>query len=152
MSEFKNFDDVIKDTQMKINITLQKEIAEDIKALMKQHIKNDVYDAYTSSAKVPYVRRKENGGLLDNNNFQITFVKGQLIVKNITKGKDNNEWIIPIIETGKGYTWEESEIYKTKLSRPFNELTQDDLEKGEFLKILRKQLFMKYGIVIKMSK
>ena len=152
MSEYKNFTEAIKDVKEKINITLQNEVAEDIKELMKQHIKDDVYGVYTSSAKVPYVRRKENGGLLDDNNFQITFIKDKLIIKNITNGKDNDEWIIPIIETGKGYTWEKSEIYQTKQARPFNELTQEDLEGGKFLKILKKHLYMKYGIVITIPK
>lgn len=95
-----------------------------------------VYEAYTPGGKHPYERRRSEGGLQDPRNIvmvggkaTVTKTPGittiELEVQDIAKDQDNLP-VAEIIESGEGYHWENSRIYKWEhegrpLARPFHE-------------------------------
>lgn len=141
-----------------IQESLQTDVAQDAKQLMKEHIETDVYDQYSPSL---YIRRAENGGLLDDNNFLIEKIEDGVSITNIDTddgysaeyyddwSSDPNTWLAPIIEYGQGYNWSNSKIYKKQpFPRPFVENTQTDLNNGKGKEYLKKAL-KKRGLNIK---
>lgn len=87
----------------------------------------NVYDKYTPSGQNPYERRYDNGGLSDFRNIELvssgpTANGFEIEVRDMAEGIDGEGPIDQVIESGVGYTWTESDIYKRQpYPRPFYE-------------------------------
>jgi len=104
-----------------------------LKRIVSGAVDEHVYERYSPTM---YERRYSKsiggrGGLASEQNVKVVFdnQKQKITVTNMAMGRDydaihdvytnNNTYLTPIIETGQGYTWEKSWIYKNKLPRPF---------------------------------
>lgn len=105
-----------------VNNALENEVLDEVKKVMKEEIQERVYDAYTPTQ---YIRRKQNGGLLDDKNIKhhLSTNNHTLYVQNIT----DNGFTVETVETGMGYTWENSSIYKNPFPRPFHKPSEEEL-------------------------
>lgn len=64
-----------------------------------------------------------------------------LEVQDMSRGDDTGRLIAPVVESGKGYQWKKSTIYKTKQPRPFHKEAQSMvMREGIFSDALRYQL------------
>lgn len=111
-----------------VDESLLSEVAEEAAIVMKEKIQTEVYGAYIPTQ---YVRREGNGGLLDEKNIKYTLKQPHnLIVENVAHDNGytgTNRYISNVVETGKGYTWENSKIYKSSLPRPFHKPAEEEL-------------------------
>ena len=115
--DFDSLEQLEKSFNIAVAKSLQTTVLEKVKDIMVEEIQTEVYDAYKSEATNPYER---TGRLKDRDN-----IKGTIIGENLlqvvndrgktAKGKD----ISTVIQSGVGYTWKLSEIYYTKMARPF---------------------------------
>ena len=48
-----------------------------------------------------------------------------LEVQDRSRDRDSGRLIAPVVESGKGYQWKKSAIYKTKQARPFHQKAQE---------------------------
>ena len=46
-------------------------------------------------------------------------------VQDRSRDRDSGRLIAPVVESGKGYQWKKSAIYKTKQARPFHQKAQE---------------------------
>lgn len=142
----KNWNDLNKQIQKKIDDSLKKEVAETVKQIELEHIKSDVYDVYNP---VVYERRGANGGLGDYKNLESKVKDGILTVINITEASPSQypyegepystfpEWIenglVPNVWNDRDYEWMHP--------RPFTVNTIKELEQtGEHINSLAKGL------------
>ncbi len=111
-----------------------------LKRIVTQVVEEHVYERYSPTQ---YERRYSKviggrGGLASEQSIKVVFdpQKKTITTTNMAMGRNydaihnmytnNNTYLTPIIETGQGYTWEKSWIYKNKLSRPFmNEVLKE---------------------------
>lgn len=142
--EFKSLAELNAYLQKQIDKSLQTDVAENTKDLIKKHVETDVYAKYSPTE---YIRRKEDGGLLDDENYLITPIENGVSIENITRDdgyatpSDPDRLVAPIVEDGVGYTWEWSKIYqKQPYPRPFIGNTRDELAKGKAKEFLKKSL------------
>ena len=105
---------------------------------MKSAIKSEVYAKYRPQGYRQYHRRKEQGGLIDDRNIIVEVYRtkdGNIIghVKNITTGAGKAYELVDVIESGIGYDWETSKIFKMQpYPRPFHENTIERIEKSRW--------------------
>lgn len=94
----------IKKLEQDIQNTLATEVFDTVVDIQSQEIQNKVYDVYSPYR---YERRGAQGGLLDARNniatFSNTGSRIEMIIQNTTKGKNNGEYITPLIVGGDGY-------------------------------------------------
>ena len=126
----------IEDFVIKFNAALDQSIhramegpvTDSVKAAITEAVQTEVYDAYERGDYLPYIRRDEvgkSGGLQDWNVMESKY----------------NRLIAPVVESGKGYQWKKSTIYKTKQPRPFHKEAQSMvMREGMFSDALRYQL------------
>ncbi len=142
MPSFRNLNALELYIKNEIYKSLEDDVAKEVVDTMKDRINEDVYNAYSPTL---YERRKENGGLLDDANFLTEMVDDNTLkVKNVTHG--SGKYIVPIIEEGVGYTWENSNIYgRQPFPRPFVANTREEL-RGEKLRLaISKALQKRFG-------
>lgn len=118
-----------------------------ISELHRQAIQTEVYDSYDPTQ---HNRRYNNNGLMDDDNFDWDIKLDDnmvtLLMKNITKPINSNlssDDLMNIIESGVGYDWENSNIYKSMpYPRPFIQRTRELIEENRelFIELLRKEL------------
>lgn len=138
MKTFKDLDSLWKYAQKEIKDVMKNEVIEAIKDVEQEVIQEVVLDAYEPAY---YDRRSEESegkeGLISRENMIPDYVEGkdyiEVNVTNDTRGDTDypgstNDFIDEIIEYGTGYTWTESEIYKSKLPRPFTAVTQERID------------------------
>ncbi len=120
-----------------IDDSLENEVYDIAVEVMKEKIQERVYNQYTPTM---YVRRYDYGGLLDDNNIRKKIYKSRhsINIKNMT----DNGHTVNVVESGTGYTWTESEIYRLQpYPRPFHEPAEDELiNSGKAKKALIKGL------------
>lgn len=88
---------------------------------MKEKIEDEVYSKYPDP--VMYVRQKEDGGLLDEENMEVTMINDTtLSIENVRSDDGRN--VAEIVETGIGY---EFEFPYNGIPRPFTEATREEL-------------------------
>lgn len=122
----KQFDIWKKKLDNAIDDSLENEVYNVAVEVMKEKIEERVYNAYSSKASKPYIRRYDDGGLLDDNNIRKKVYKSKhsINIKNMT---DNGK-TVNVVESGKGYTWTASEIYKMQpFPRPFHKPAEEEL-------------------------
>ena len=126
MPTFRNLNEVAKYLQPKINEALKKEVADRVATVQQRNIQATVYDAYNPKE---YLRRSENGGLLDADNIKAELIEdGVLSVKNVTPpnpryrhDKLEGNFIDYAVEYGKDYD------FYSPGARPFVKDTIEDL-------------------------
>lgn len=153
----KNLKELEKELYKRINTALDTEVADTVKNVMSDHIRDDVYNKYKPKY---YIRRGSDGGLADTENLNATLGgDGELFVQNITLGSKTfyskhaegyvpsgnaNEFITPIIESGVGYdAWDEA------FPRPYVQNTHDDLEQNHYHTEAMKRSLKKQGLEVK---
>lgn len=149
MPDFKNLKELEKYINKKIKESLVTDVAQGVKETIKEHVQSDVYDQYNPTM---YVRREANGGLLDDDNYLIKEIKDGVSVTNVTTDGGYSEeyygdyathpdtWIVPIIESGVGYSWTRSKIYQTQQARPFMANSREELRNGKAKRYLKDSL------------
>ena len=81
----KNLKELEKELYKRINTALDTEVADTVKNVMSDHIRDDVYNKYKPEY---YIRRGSNGGLADPENLNATLGSdGELFVQNIKIGR-----------------------------------------------------------------
>lgn len=140
---FDDLESLWKYAKKEITKTMKVEVVDEIKNIEQEVIQEVVLDAYSPSM---YTRRSEesNGedGLISKNNMTPHFAESNnsifVDVTNDTKGNSKYEdstsgYIDEIIEYGDGYSWTHSRIAKSKLPRPFTEVTQERLDSSDIV-------------------
>lgn len=123
--------------------TIENEVSNKIKETMKQRVQEDVYDEYDPTQ---YIRRREDGGLLDDDNIK-SKVKSKnnnlsLEITNETMSDSHLKRLDKVIEYGVGYEWEYSKIYKMQpYPRPFISNTREQVtDENIHINTLKKSL------------
>lgn len=144
----------IEDFVIKFNAALDQSIhramegpvTDSVKAAIVEAVQTEVYDAYERGDYLPYIRRDEvgkTGGLQDWNVMESKYDPSTMTleVQDMSRGDDTGRLIAPVVESGKGYQWKKSTIYKTKQPRPFHKEAQSMvMREGIFSDALRYQL------------
>lgn len=104
-------------------------VTDSVKAAIVEAVQTEVYDAYERGDYMPYVRRDEvgkTGGLQDWSVMESKYDPSTMTLEVQDKSRDDDtgRLIAPVVESGKGYQWRKSEIYKSKQARPFHEEAQ----------------------------
>ncbi|XOS93103.1 hypothetical protein ACLMAB_05505 [Brevibacillus laterosporus] len=116
MKKFKNLHELNSYLVDQISSSLI-DVGEKTKKTMQNRVDTDVYESYTPTTD------KRTGKLKDN--IEISLSHNTV---SITPTRSENEKYIPrIIETGEGYDWINSRIYKTKQKRPFVQNTKEEI-------------------------
>ena len=153
----KNLKELEKELYKRINTALDTDVADTVKEVMADHIRDDVYNKHKPKY---YSRRGSDCGLADPENLNATLGSdGELFVQNITLGSKTfyskhaqgyvpsgnaNEFITPIIESGVGYdAWEDA------FPRPYVQNTHDDLEQNHYHTEAMKRSLKKQGLEVK---
>lgn len=104
MARKQTLNNLVKKIEQDIQNTLASDVFDAVVNIQSQEIKREVYDAYTP---FEYQRRGAQGGLMDAKNNIATFTNTggriEMLIQNITKGRDNGEYITPLIVGGDGY-------------------------------------------------
>jgi hypothetical protein len=134
-----NLNELAKYLNKVTNQSLATDVGNKVKQVMQEHVVEDVYDEYTPTIY-------ERTGRFAKE-IEITSIQNGVEVS--PTREENGRYIPAIIETGKGYSWKGSEIYKTKQKRPFVERTIDELvQKNTHVEELKKSL-RKKGLDVK---
>lgn len=104
-------------------------VTDSVKAAIVEAVQTEVYNAYERGDYMPYVRRDEvgkPGGLRDRSVMESKYDPSTMTLEVQDKSRDDDtgRLIAPVVESGKGYQWRKSEIYKSKQARPFHEEAQ----------------------------
>ena len=130
------------------NLALDNEVASNVKEKLKSHVQKDVYSTYSP---VEYERRKENGGLVDENNIKHKVRERTLYVYEEAPIEgprlDAPNWVnkpdslARIIEDGAYNPWNYRNYQWTK-PRPFMENIQDDINYryADIVKLLKNRI------------
>nr|DAH59445.1 MAG TPA: type I neck protein [Caudoviricetes sp.] len=130
------------------NLALDNEVANNVKEKLKSHVQKDIYSTYSP---VEYERRKENGGLVDENNIRHKVRERTLYVYEEAPIEgprlDAPNWVSKpdslarIIEDGAYNPWNYRNYQWTK-PRPFMENTQDDINYryADIVKLLKNRI------------
>lgn len=124
-----------------INVTLEGEVAEGAKAAISEAVQTEVYDAYSPTE---YDRRGLQGGGLADTSVMIARLDPfahELTVTDESRDNDSGRLIAPVVESGQGYEWGNSEIAYCRMPRPFHEVAEERFaESGEFEEALARGL------------
>lgn len=133
-SELSGIITAIKD---EIKYTMIRQI-EPCRQMFAKYAENEVLDKYDPKT---YERRSENGayngttGIADERSYEITVDGLDMTIESCVQGNPRYEnskdgWdpgdITNIIESGNGYNWKNSEIYKHPMPRPWMDKAGDD--------------------------
>lgn len=124
-----------------INVALGGEVAEGAKAAISEAVQSEVYDTYFP---IEYDRRGLQGdGLADTNVMaaQLDPFAHELTVIDESRDNDSGRLIAPVVESGQGYGWSNSEIARSRMPRPFHKVAEERFaESGEFKEALARGL------------
>lgn len=112
-----------------IHKAMEGPVTDGVKAAIVEAVQTEVYDAYERGDYMPYVRRDEvgkPGALQDWSVMESKYDPSTMTLEVQDKSRDDDtgRLIAPVVESGKGYQWKKSEIYKSKQARPFHEEAQ----------------------------
>lgn len=113
-----------------IHRAMEGNVTDAVKASIVSAIESEVYDKYKRSEDYPYIRRDETGapgGLEDKDVMEATYDPSTMTleVQDMSRDDITGRLIAPVVESGKGYQWKRSTIYKTKQARPFHKEAQE---------------------------
>lgn len=131
---YDNIDLLLSGLAKELEATMGDQPEKTVRKKFKKQINATVYDSYTPT------QYDRTGELLQDSSIKSAVSrKGadvELTVQSIRSedGKD----IAKIIETGQGYTWESSQIAKSKTPRPFHANTEEELAStGEHIQAIK---------------
>ncbi|MEM5009243.1 hypothetical protein WKH57_00850 [Niallia taxi] len=134
---YDNLDRLIKGLAKELEATMNDQVEKVARKKLKEQVDETVYKSYTPSQ---YVR---TGGLIQDSNIKSNVsAKGSDIELTVqsTRSEDGKD-IAKIIETGRGYSWESSEIARSKMPRPFHAKTEEELAStGEHVQAIKNGL------------
>lgn len=136
---FNNLGGLAKYLDQIVKQSLVSDVGNKVKQVMQEHIIDDVYDAYTPSA---YER---TGKLMRE--IQVNKISDGVEISPVRE--EDDVYIPAVIESGQGYTWVNSEIYRTKQKRPFVENTKDEIIKNNIHVESLKKGLRKAGLDVK---
>lgn len=136
----RNLKELAKMLEGNIKEAMKTSVAEVSLDTLNKHVMSDVYNEYKSKAKNPYERTYQ---LLED--MEAKMIDENTLMVRSTREEDGRD-IAEVIETGKNYQWEYSEIYRTEQERPFHaeakkELEEQGLARDALIKGLQKQGF-----------
>jgi len=152
MAQYSSYEALLADLQKQVNETLVEDVAPVVKDVMRDNILNTVYSAYKP---VKYIRRYNDGGLIDNENIHSELVSdGTISITNDTPvneeygGDDSTMSLTEQIIEGKGYNYNlEGAAYLEP--RDFMEDTREELRQtGDHVEALKNGL-RKKGFEVK---
>ena len=102
MPTFKDLNSLFKHIETQIQDTMLDEVAETVKENMAETIQANVYNSYMPQY---YNRRFEDGGLLDQNNMEVTEIPNGISVRDVAPldNKRTDYALDEIIVEGMGY-------------------------------------------------
>ena len=130
-----------------IQQTMETEVFFAAQVAILNAVESEVYQAYNwpyppSDKPEHYERRYEKGGLADPSNIELvssgpTGDGWEIEVQNRTRDDISQRLIAPVVETGQGYEWEDSEIYRSEQPRPFHKKAEEIVanEKDPYLSL-----------------
>lgn len=132
MPNFSNLNELKKYLQEQITDSLKTDVSEKSIELMEEHIKKDVYEAYTpysTDSRTPYYKRtykllnSNETNMIDDNTLELTNTRSE---------EERDRYIVSVIEYGKGYEWGYTRNLDEEIGeRPFIENTAKDLKDGK---------------------
>ena len=110
----------------KIKVAMEQEVKKAAVKSMQEHVVTDIYDQYSPT------QYQRTGGLASDKNIKGTMINDNTLeIENVRRDEKSGRYIAPVIESGTGYQWKNSEIYQMQpFPRPFVENTAKDLENG----------------------
>lgn len=113
--------DLLPTLRKDVQEAVRRNVTEELANAVRDSVYANVYDQYYNKQ---YVRRGDKGGLSDTHKYvQKTYTIGEneTVAVNIVNvlGSEQYVNIVPIVESGRGYTWKHSAIYQSKQPRPF---------------------------------
>jgi Txe/YoeB family toxin of Txe-Axe toxin-antitoxin module len=140
--DFNSIEAALKFIEQQAQSVLKQEIASKVVKTMKKHVQTDVYDKYEP---VMYERQGYNGGLIDEDNIEVSVVDDDTIsVENIRF--DGNREVAQIVESGQGYTYD---FEYNGIPRPFTENTRNELRETNALEIEMRKGLTRRGLNVK---
>ena len=144
MSKFDSLDELMKYIQQQITSSLEDDVAKDSIELMKQHIQEDVYNAYTPYSTDGITPHYERTYKLLNSNESEMLDENTLMLTNTRHEGDRD--IVAVIESGQGYGWGYTRDLDEEIgARPFMKNTKDDLKDGKLREYMKKALEKRFG-------
>lgn len=90
--------------EMDMDNVLETDVADTLTEHVLESVQENVYDAYDPKE---YIRRKQNGGLLDRANYHATAFDNVLALTNDTRdnhySREEDRDIVDVVESGNGY-------------------------------------------------
>ncbi len=115
-----------------IGKAMEGDVANAVRTAIGSAVESEVYSerVYKRSEDHPYVRRDETGepgGLQDRNVMEANYDPSTMTleVQDRSQDRDSGRLIAPVVESGQGYQWKKSAIYKAKQARPFHQKAQE---------------------------
>lgn len=142
MSIHENLLTVERKLKSDVKDVLRMYVAPAVKEEIAQAVETEVYEKYTPTQ---YSRRgATHGGLQDPDVMDVEVADAGedivLAVQDLSRDdEDTNIYVADIVESGKGYTWEASKIYRMQpFPRPFHKVAQEQfIKSGQFEKTLK---------------
>lgn len=120
MSLASEFAQIMQKAELAVNNCLATDISEIAGECIQFRVEHNVYTAYTPTM---YKRRKRNGGIADPFMYSYS-VDGGSHTLTVT----DNRHEVGVVESGVGYTWEDSRIYGMQpFPRPYFKQAEEDV-------------------------
>ena len=127
-------EDFVRDFNRRLDDAIGKamegDVADAVRTAIVSAVESEVYSerVYKRSEDHPYVRRDETGepgGLQDRNVMEAKYDPSTMTLEVQDRSRDSGRLIALVVESGQGYQWKKSAIYKTKQARPFHQKAQE---------------------------
>lgn len=131
------FNECMKTLMSDFYDAVEHELAEELRNAIRDSVYKRVYSVYKPTQ---YVRRADKNGLSDTSQYITEVYSAGNIASNSASSTvevympfvTDNKWnagadLVAVIESGDGYTWEHSEIYKSRMPRPFLQEAAEDI-------------------------
>lgn len=104
-----------------VQVAVDTEVSIELENAIRDLVYSNVYDTYINR---DYIRRGDKGGLSDTRKYETVVYPlddtETVVTTSVNvNGSKQDKNIVPIVESGRGYNWKNSEIYKSKQPRPF---------------------------------
>lgn len=120
MSLTSEFAQIMQKAELAVNNCLETDIAQIAGECIQFRVEHNVYTAYTPTK---YQRRKRSGGIADPFMYSYS-VDGGSHTLTVT----DNRHEVGVVESGEGYTWENSRIYGMQpFPRPYFKQAEEDV-------------------------
>lgn len=112
-------------------------VADQAKWTLQRAVETEVYEKYDP---LVYRRKGDEGGLADKDLMEARYDPAEMLLEVQSIREDGGRLIAPIVESGKGYTFESKGAAYMK-PRPFHSVAEEMLGEGPFEKALAGGLY-----------